>query len=156
MGSIPITRSNFRHPVQTVGALSSRDSLIAAARESCRQAHAPYSGIFVGAAVRSMAGAVFRGANVENAAYPLGNCAETSAIAAGVAAEGALFRIAEIAVWATGGSGQVLACSPCGGCRQRINELAVDADVEVHFPWQGGAVLSARIGELLPFAFHLP
>ncbi len=99
---------------------------------------------------------MYRGANVENAAYPLGNCAETSAIAAGVAAEGAKFRIAEIAVWATDGAGKVLAASPCGGCRQRIHELAVDGNVRVHFPWQGGETRSASINELLPFAFFLP
>ena len=106
--------------------------------------------------MRSTSGAVYRGANVENAAYPLGNCAETSAIAAGVAAEGARFRIAEIAVWATDDGGRVLACSPCGGCRQRIQELAVDDQVNVHFPWQGGETRTTSIGELLPFAFSLP
>jgi cytidine deaminase len=135
---------------------ATRDPLVAAARETCRQAHAPYSGIHVGAAVRSTSGAVYRGVNVENAAYPLGNCAETSAIAAGVAAEGAKFRISEIAVWATDIEGRVLPASPCGGCRQQIHELAVDGKVNVHFPWQGGETRTASIGELLPFAFFLP
>ena len=148
MGSIPITRSIMKSTAQS--------PLVAAAREICQSAHAPYSDIHVGAAVRSSSGAVYRGANVENAAYPLGNCAETSAIAAGVAAEGAKFRIAEIAVWATDGDGKVLAASPCGGCRQRIHELAVDGDVKVHFPWQGGEARSASVDELLPFAFFLP
>ncbi len=99
---------------------------------------------------------MYCGANVENAAYPLGNCAETSAIAAGVAAEGAQFRIAETAIWATDGGGKVLAASPCGGCRQRIHEFAVDGKIKVHFPWQGGEVRTASIDELLPFAFFLP
>lgn len=135
---------------------ANRDPLVAAARESCGQAHAPYSRIYVGAAVRSTSGVVYRGTNVENAAYPLGNCAETSAIAAGVAAEGARFRIAEIAVWATDGGGQVLAASPCGGCRQRIHELASNGQVCVHFPWQGGETRTSSIAELLPFAFSLP
>ena len=133
-----------------------RDALIAAARESCRHAHAPYSGIHVGVALRSTRGIVYCGTNVENAAYPLGNCAETSAIAAGVAAEGAQFRIAETAIWATDREGRALACSPCGGCRQRIQELAVDSQVSVHFPWQGGVIRTTSIGELLPFAFSLP
>ena len=131
-------------------------ALVAAAREASERAHAPYSGIHVGAAVRSTSGAVYRGANVENAAYPLGNCAETSAIAAAVAAEGTEFRIAEIAVWATDNGGRGIACSPCGGCRQRIQELAVDEHVNVHFPWQGGETRTTRIGDLLPFAFSLP
>lgn len=133
-----------------------RDTLIGAARECCARAHAPYSGIHVGAAVRASSGAVYRGNNVENASYPLGNCAETSAIAAGVQAEGAVFRIAEIAVWATDRDGAVLAASPCGGCRQRIHELAVDGRVPIHFPWQGGEVRTARLEELLPYAFTLP
>ncbi len=133
-----------------------REALVAAARETCGRAHAPYSDVHVGAAVRSASGNVYCGANVENAAYPLGNCAESSAIAAGVAAEGAQFRIAETAIWATDGEGKVIAASPCGGCRQRINEFAVDGRVKVHFPWQGGEVRTASIDELLPFAFFLP
>jgi cytidine deaminase len=130
--------------------------LIAAARAASARAYAPFSGIHVGAAIRSAAGATYSGANVENAAYPLGNCAETSAIAAGVAAEGASFRIAETAVWAVDGAGQAIAISPCGGCRQRIREFAVDGRVNVHFPWQGGVPRTATVDELLPFAFELP
>lgn len=133
-----------------------RESLIATARECCARAHAPYSGIYVGAAIRAVSGAVYRGNNVENAAYSLGNCAEPSAIAAGVEAEGAAFRIAEIAVWATDRNGAVLAASPCGGCRQRIHEFAADGRVQIHFPWQAGEVRTAALEELLPYAFVLP
>ena len=134
----------------------SRDVLIDRAREACRSAHAPYSGIHVGAAIRSSAGEIYVGTNVENAAYPLGNCAEPSAIAAGIAAEGAGFRIAETAVWAVDGGGRPIAISPCGGCRQRIREFAVDGGVRVHFPWKGGQVQTASVDELLPYAFELP
>jgi len=133
-----------------------RDALVALARETCTRAHAPYSGIHVGAAIRSAAGAVYAGTNVENAAFPIGNCAEASAIAAGVAAEGPAFRIAETAVWAVDGEGDAIAISPCGGCRQRIREFAVSGQVSVHFPWQGGSLRSASVDELLPFAFELP
>jgi cytidine deaminase len=133
-----------------------RDALIALARETCATAHAPYSGIHVGAAIRSEAGALYSGSNVENAAYPLGNCAESSAIAAGVRAEGTRFRIAETAVWALDRQGSVFAAAPCGGCRQRIREFAVGGDVAVHFPSQDGAVRTASIDELLPYAFELP
>ena len=133
-----------------------REALIIAARECCGHAHAPYSGIHVGAAVRAASGSVYRGSNVENAAYPLGNCAETSALAAGVQAEGAAFRIAAIAVWATDKNGAALASSPCGGCRQRIREFAVDGRVSIHFPWRGGEVRTASLDELLPHAFFLP
>lgn len=132
------------------------EALLAAARGCCARAHAPYSGIHVGAALRAASGAVYLGTNVENESYPLGNCAEASAIAAGVQAEGARFRIAEIAVWATDGTGRALAASPCGGCRQRIHEFAGSGEVFVHFPWLDGAVRSARIEELLPYAFSLP
>ena len=133
-----------------------RDVLVALARETCATAHAPYSGIHVGAAIRSAAGALYSGSNVENAAYPVGNCAEASAIAAGVRAEGERFRIAETAVWAVDRAGSVLAAAPCGACRQRIHEFAVGGDVAVHFPAQGGTVRTASIDELLPYAFELP
>ena len=132
------------------------DPLIAAARACCRQSHSPYSGVRVGAAIRAASGAVYVGTNVENAAYPLGNCAETSAIAAGVQSEGAGFRIAGIAVWATDPDGRTLACSPCGGCRQRIREFATSGAVPIHFPWQADRIRTVTIDELLPFAFFLP
>lgn len=133
-----------------------RDSLIAAAHATSAQAHAPYSGVHVGAAIRAASGALYSGCNVENAAYPLGNCAEASAIAAGVEAEGGAFRIAETAVWATGPDGRPLAASPCGGCRQRIREFAVNGQVRVHFPSEGGEFRTATLDELLPHAFTLP
>lgn len=133
-----------------------QDSLIDTARASCRQSHSPYSGIRVGAAIRAASGAVYPGTNVENAAYPLGNCAETGAIAAGVQSEGAGFRIAEIAVWATDRDGRTLACSPCGGCRQRIREFATSGAVTIHFPWREGETRTVTLDELLPYAFFLP
>jgi cytidine deaminase len=133
-----------------------RESLTAMARAACESAHAPYSGIHVGAAIRSAAGATYTGTNVENAAYPLGNCAEASAIAAGVQAEGADFRIAETAVWAVDRDGHAISISPCGGCRQRIREFAADGRVKVHFPWHSGTVRTATVDELLPYAFELP
>ncbi len=133
-----------------------RDALAELAREACGSAHAPYSGIHVGAAIRSAAGATYTGTNVENAAYPLGNCAEASAIASGVQAEGARFRIAETAVWALDRAGRAIPISPCGGCRQRIREFAADGRVKVHFPWQDGKLRTASVDELLPYAFELP
>lgn len=133
-----------------------RDALFAAAREASHRAHAPYSGIHVGAAIRAASGTVYTGCNVENAAYPVGNCAETSAVAAGVRAEGSGLRIAEVAVWATDRDGRVLAATPCGACRQRIHEFAEGAGIAVHFQWQGGEVRSASLDELLPYAFSLP
>ena len=81
--------------------------LVTAAIAAMARAYAPYSRFPVGAAIRDETGAVHIGANVENAAYPVGNCAEASAIAAMVMAGGT--RIAEIAV--AGGDGGML-CTP--------------------------------------------
>ncbi|HXV40268.1 MAG TPA: cytidine deaminase [Steroidobacteraceae bacterium] len=132
-----------------------RELLVARAREAARHAHAAYSGIQVGAAIRAASGAVYTGCNVENASYPVGNCAEASAIAAGVGAEGGSLRIVETAVWATDREGRVLAASPCGGCRQRLQEFAAPDGVLVHFPWHGGEIRTAPLAELLPYAFTL-
>src|SRR3712207_1349378 len=91
------------------------------------RAHAPYSGYHVGAALRAPDGSIHAGANVENAAYPQGQCAETSAIGALIAAGHA--RITEAAVIA---SSETDLCVPCGGCRQRLRELmALDAPVHL-------------------------
>ncbi len=133
---------------------STSAALEAAARACCSKAHGPYSGIRVGAAIRSAKGATFTGVNVENAAFPLGNCAEASAIAAGVLTEGADFRIAEIAVYAESAGGEI-AASPCGGCRQRIREFVLDESVAVHFCGASGRQM-LTIGELLPHSFRFP
>jgi len=82
--------------------------------------------------------------------------AEASAIAAGVRAEGGGFSIAETAVWALDDRGRTIAISPCGGCRQRLREFAVDGNVSVHFPWRDGHMHTASVDELLPYAFELP
>ena len=73
-------------------------------------AHAPYSNFKVGAAIRTASGAVFSGCNVENVAYPQGNCAEAGVIAAMVAAGER--GIAEVYVVA----GSDMPVTPCGGC----------------------------------------
>lgn len=133
----------------------SNETLMEQAKAVRANAHAPYSGYFVGAAILDEAGAVHRGCNVENAAYPLGSCAETAAVAAGVLAEGEAFRVAEAAVWALTEDGAQRPISPCGGCRQRLSELAVGPDVLVHFCWPGTEACSMRIEDLLPGAFTL-
>lgn len=125
------------------------------ARTAARSAYATRSGVHVGAAILSAAGRIHSGCNVENAAFPLGSCAEPSAIAAGVLAEGAAFRIAEVAIWAERADGAPFAISPCGGCRQRISEFAEGPGVLVHFTWPGPGLHSVTLGELLPFAFRM-
>jgi cytidine deaminase len=94
------------------------ERLFEVAREAQKRAHAPYSGFHVGAAVLDEHDLVHAGCNVENAAYPLGTCAEAGALAALVANGGK--RVLALLVL---GDGENLV-TPCGGCRQRLRELA--------------------------------
>jgi cytidine deaminase len=123
-----------------------REELIAAARAARGNAYAPYSRFAVGAALRAEDGRVYVGANVENAAYPAGQCAEASAIGAMVTAGGR--RILEIAVVGSGPE----PCTPCGGCRQRLREFAAPG-ATVHAIAGDGAVRTFTIEELLPASF---
>ena len=120
--------------------------LFAAAKAAQANAYAPYSRFKVGAALRTPSGAIYSGGNVENAAYPEGVCAETSAISAMAAAGDR--RITEICVV---GEGEPL-CTPCGGCRQRIREFA-EAGTLVHVAGPAGVRASFRLSALLPESF---
>jgi cytidine deaminase len=104
----------------------------------------------VGCAVLDEHGRIHSGCNVENAAYPLGICAETSAIAAMVAAGGK--RI--VAIAAVGGRADPEACTPCGGCRQRIAEFA-DTATRIILLDVRGQPRRYTIDELLPASFRL-
>ncbi len=129
--------------------MSERDALLDAARAAMAHAHAPYSRFPVGAAVLSESGRVFVGCNVENAAYPLGMCAEAGAIAALVAAGERRIRAVAV-VGGQAGDGRL--CTPCGGCRQRIREFAGDG-VPVHVGGPEGWRRSFTLGDLLPHSF---
>jgi cytidine deaminase len=122
------------------------DDMIALARTTQQKAYAPYSHFNVGACLRADDGSLHAGANVENAAYPQGQCAEASAIGAMIAA-GAR-KIVEVVVI---GDGDGL-CTPCGGCRQRLNEFAAP-DTPVHICGPEGLRKTFTLGELLPGAF---
>jgi xanthosine phosphorylase len=122
--------------------------LLDAALIAYGNAHAPYSRFQVGAAVRTTGGRIFAGANVENAAFPEGNCAEASALAAMVAAGER--RIVEVLVVAAGER----LCTPCGGCRQRLCEFG-SPDTLVHLCDPGGLRRTVTLGELLPLSFSL-
>ena len=123
------------------------NDLIAAAKSARLKAYAPYSRFLVGAAVRDERGQIHGGCNIENAAYPQGWCAETSAIAAMIMSGG--HSIAEMAVI---GSGDLL-CTPCGGCRQKIREFAT-GDVKIHVCGEDGKVKQTfTLNELLPASF---
>jgi cytidine deaminase len=128
-----------------------REDLINAAMEARGHAYSPYSGFAVGAAIVDDRGRLHVGCNVENAAYPLGNCAEAAAIAAMVQEGGK--TITKIAV--AGGSGVVGPCTPCGGCRQRIAEFADESTIVLAID-DSGAWQEFSIADLLPASFHLP
>ncbi len=135
------------------------DQLVERARAAALRAYAPYSGFSVGCAVESVDGQVAVGANMENACYRLGVCAEQSALTAAQQAFG-LDKVARIAVAGGNARGGELAgtdpVTPCGGCRQAILEAAQLAgrDVEVISASGDGRKVEARtIGELLPLGF---
>jgi cytidine deaminase len=120
--------------------------LFAAAEAVRAKAYAPYSRFSVGAAILADDGKIYVGCNIENAAYPVGNCAEPSAIAAMIA--GGANRIKRIYVTGPGSA----PVTPCGGCRQRIREFA-DQDVVVISHGVDGAPLVQTIAQLLPYSF---
>jgi cytidine deaminase len=128
--------------------------LFEAAKRARDKAHAPYSRFHVGAAIRTAAGTVHAGCNVENASFPEGWCGETSAIAAmiGASTGPAGRRIAAMAVVAPRIDGNLT--TPCGGCRQRIAEFA-GPDTPVHVSDPDGEGRTFRLAELLPSAFYL-
>jgi homotetrameric cytidine deaminase len=128
--------------------LDTPDLLLQAADAAMRNAHAPYSNFKVGAALRTPGGAVYTGANVENASYPQGQCAETSAIGALVTAGET--EIAAVAVVAE----RMDFCPPCGGCRQRLSEFA-GPDTPVYLGRPGGEHRTYTLGEMFPLSFEL-
>lgn len=128
------------------------EQLIALARGAARKAYAPYSNFHVGCAIESVDGEVVTGANMENACYRLGICAEQSALTAAQHQFG-LDKVARIAV---SGGEESMVCTPCGGCRQAILEAAQlsGRDVEILCSsGDGSTVERHRIGELIPFGF---
>ncbi len=116
--------------------------LLERADEVARRAYAPYSRFEVGAAVRARDGRVLEGVNVENAAYPLGICAERTALAMAVVAGYRPGDLEAIAITA----------SPCGGCRQWLVEFGLD---RVVYRRANGDVAVAAPVELLPDTFEL-
>jgi cytidine deaminase len=126
--------------------MSTLDDMIAKAVAVRENAYAPYSKFKVGACLRTDSGKLYAACNVENAAYPQGQCAEASAIGV-MAAEGER-RIVEVVVV---GEGDEL-CTPCGGCRQRLNEFA-SPNTPVHVCGPEGVRETFKLGELLPHSF---
>ena len=112
------------------------------ARDVARRAYAPYSNYLVGAVVRTKDGREFAGVNVENAAYPLGICAERTAIAKAVSEGYKPGDFEAIGITA----------SPCGGCRQWLYEFGIDS---VTFENRDGDVVTYRAADLLPDTWEL-
>jgi len=128
------------------GAAVDWPALLSAARDARRHAHAPYSRFAVGAAVLDERGRVHAGCNVENAAYPQGWCAETSALAAMVSTGGRQVR----AVVVVGEAAEPV--TPCGGCRQKLREFAAD-DCPVVCADTVRPRALYTLGQLLPASF---
>jgi cytidine deaminase len=112
------------------------------AEAAASRAYAPYSRFYVGAAVRAHDGHVFEGVNVENAAYPLGICAERSALARAVGEGFGPGDLEAIAITA----------SPCGGCRQWLVEFRLE---RVIYRRADGELAVVTPVELLPDTFEL-
>jgi cytidine deaminase len=121
----------------------SAEELLAQADAAAANAYAPYSNYQVGAAVLTRDGRVFAAANVENAAYPLGICAERSAIVK-AASEG--LKPGDVEAIA-------ITASPCGGCRQWLHEWRFD---RVWFRRTDGSVAEYAADDLLPDTWDLP
>ena len=126
--------------------MASTDVLFEAARDAMSRCYAPYSKFPVGAAILAEDGNVYKGANIENLAFPQGSCAECTAIGAMVM--GGAKKIVEIAVIAE----KMPLCPPCGGCRQKIAEFA-DASTRIYLCDETGVKKTMTMDELLPFSF---
>jgi len=122
------------------------DRLFEAALRAQANAYAPYSRFTVGAAIEDEAGSLHAGCNVENAAYPVGTCAEAGAISAMLLSGGRRIRAIVVV-----GDGPELV-TPCGACRQRIREFA-DATTQIHIAGPEGLRRTFTLDALLPFAF---
>jgi cytidine deaminase len=112
------------------------------------KAHAPYSGLKVGAALATTDGRTYAGCNVENTSFPEGWCAETTAISHMVVDGGG--TIADIAVFSSG----LDRITPCGGCRQRIAEFG-KPETRIHLCDPTGIVETVTLGQLLPRTFNM-
>ena len=127
--------------------------LVEAARQAARTAYAPYSKFHVGAALRFADGAVVTGCNVENASYGLALCAETVAVAQAMQ-EGRRGGLVQVAVTGPEDRGGAEPITPCGRCRQVLNELAALGGTDPEVLCVGPAeVRRAKLSELLPAAF---
>jgi cytidine deaminase len=133
------------------------DALFAAASAARAKAHAPYSNYAVGAAMLADDGNIYAGCNIENAAFPEGWCAETTAIGHLVMA-GAKRIVKAVVVASRIDTERVPGgrfCTPCGGCRQRLMEFAASPAIEIWAADPEGKSQRFTMAELLPAGFVL-
>ena len=129
------------------------NDLIAAAREAALQSYSPYSDYAVGAALRFADGSVVTGTNIENASYGLALCAETVAVAKAMA-DGVRGGLVAVVVVGPEGKGDGAPITPCGRCRQVLNELAQLGGTDPEVLCVGeDEVRRVQLSELLPHAF---
>ncbi|MCR5304028.1 MAG: cytidine deaminase [Lachnospiraceae bacterium] len=126
--------------------------LLAEAEEARKNSYAPYSGFTVGAALLSKDGRIFRGCNMENAAFTPGICAERTAIYKAVSEGVRDFDRIAITGGRQGESGDA-ACPPCGVCRQVLREFCDPESFRVIVRGPGGSAESHTLGEFLPMSF---
>ena len=122
----------------------SKEALMALARSALERAYVPYSRFKVGAALLCRDGRVFQGCNVENASYGATNCAERTAVFKAVSEGAKEFEAIAIACEHT-------RPSPCGICRQVLNEFA--PEIKIYLTWDGDKVIETSLPELLPMSF---
>ncbi|OPY53360.1 MAG: Coenzyme F420:L-glutamate ligase [Methanosaeta sp. PtaU1.Bin112] len=156
---VPVNESNSAIPTiapqecMYIGALRSAprpytggyDDLIEAARQAAKEAHAPYSGFSVGAALLTRNGRIYSAANIENAASGASICAERAALARAIASGEREFEAIAIA------GNSVEPVSPCGICRQSLIEFG--DEIIVIMANEKGDAVTATVAELLPKAF---
>lgn len=126
-----------------------RDELVAAAREAALGAYVPYSKFRVGAAVQAEDGTLITSANVENAAFPVSQCAEANAV--NYAVTQGHRRLPVVAV-ACIDADSIDSAYPCGRCRQIMSEFGVET---IHVATNDGTVNTHTLDELLPHRFTL-
>jgi cytidine deaminase len=126
----------------------SNNDLLSAAHEALLNAYAPYSRFRVGCALEGESGTVYTGCNIENASYSVTNCAERVALGTAIAAGERRFRRLVLV------SDSPTPASPCGACRQALNEFSPSMQIESHGRVSG--VQKWTVAELLPASFILP
>ncbi len=127
--------------------MATYEELIEKAKEASKNAYAPYSDFRVGACVLMESGNIYTGCNFENASYGLSICAERNAIGSAIA--NGETKIKAIAIY----SPNMYNCTPCGACRQVINEFKTDETVVITVA--ADKIITHTIDELLPGGFTL-